>query len=88
MNGTYVEFFSDEALENVMCLLQYKPKKIVYLGYKVTMVTRKMKSLDNFSKIVSPETELEFIEVQRDNLDCCINALNKFPINIRMLTMN
>lgn len=77
MGGTYVEFFSDEALENVMCLLQYKPDNIVYLGYKVTMVTRKMKSLINFSKIVSPETRLEFIEVQRDNLDSCIDSLNK-----------
>ena len=77
MGGTYVEFFSDEALENVMCLLQYKPDTIVYLGYKVTMVTRKMKSLINFSKIVSPETRLEFIEVQRDNLDSCIDSLNK-----------
>ncbi len=76
MKDTYVEFFSDEALENVMCLLQYKPARVVYLGYKVTMVTRKMKSLQNFAKLMSPETVLEFIEVQRDNLDSCINALS------------
>lgn len=83
MNDTYVEFFSDEALENVMCLLEYKPKKIIYLGYKVTMVTRKIKSLRQFASIISPNTELEFIEVQRDNLDACIKALNnvseKYP---------
>ncbi|MBO4864391.1 MAG: hypothetical protein J5517_08490 [Eubacterium sp.] len=83
MNETFVEFFSDEALENVMCLLQYKPAHIVYLGYKVTMVTRKIKSLQNFAKIISPETELEFIEVQRENLDCCVAALtsvaDKYP---------
>ena len=83
MNDTYVEFFSDEALENVMCLLEYKPKRIIYLGYKVTMVTRKIKSLRQFASIISPNTELEFIEVQRDNLDACIKALNnvseKYP---------
>ena len=83
MGDTYVEFFSDEALENVMCLLQYKPAHIVYLGYKVTMVTRKIKSLQSFAKLLSPETNLEFIEVQRENLDCCIAALtsvsDKYP---------
>ena len=77
MGGTYVEFFSDESLENVMYLLEYKPDHIIYLGYKVTMVTRKMKSLKQFAGIVSPETKLEFIEVQRDNLDSCIKSLSE-----------
>ena len=75
MKDVFVEFFSDEALENVMCLLQYRPGRIVYLGYKVTMVTRKMKSLSKFASKVSPETELEFIEVERDSLDSCIESL-------------
>ncbi len=76
MKDTYVEFFSEEALENVMCLLQYKPARVVYLGYKVTMVTRKMKSLINFARLMSPDTVLEFIEVQRDSLDSCIASLS------------
>lgn len=75
MGDVYVEFFSDEALENVMCMLQYKPERIVYLGHKSTMVTRKIKSLTNFAKIKSPKTELEFIEVPRDDLEECIAAL-------------
>ena len=45
MGGVYVEFFSDEALENVMCLLQYKPDRIIYLGHKHNMITKKMQSL-------------------------------------------
>ena len=53
-NDVYVEFFSDEALENVMCLLQYKPARIIYLGHKMTMLTRKIESLTNFAKIKSP----------------------------------
>lgn len=76
MGNIYVEFFSDEALENVMCLMQYKPERVVYLGHKSTMLTRKIKSLTNFAKIKSPETELEFIEVPRDNLEECIQALD------------
>ena len=79
----YVEFFSDEALENVMCLLQYKPGRIIYLGHKSTMLTRKMESLTDFAKLKSPETELEFKEVPRDNLEKCIDAINdiveRFP---------
>ena len=76
MNDVFVEFFSDEALENVMCLLQYHPKKVVYLGHKSTMITRKIKSLTNFAKLKSPDTELEFIEVPRDDLTKCIETLN------------
>jgi hypothetical protein len=75
MGTTYVEFFSDEALENVMCLLQYKPDKVIYLGHPSTMLTRKINSLSNFAKLKSPKTELEFIEVPRNDLDACIRAL-------------
>ena len=77
MSGVFVEFFSDEALENVMCLLQYKPDRLIFLGYKVTMVTRKIKSLTKFAKLKSPDTQLEFIEVPRDDLEKCIDTLEK-----------
>lgn len=83
MGDTYVEFFSDEALENVMCLLEYKPERVVYLGHKSTMLTRKIRSLTNFARLKSPKTELEFIEVPRDNLEECIatlyNVAEKYP---------
>lgn len=90
MSNVYVEFFSSEALENVMCLLQYKPDKIIYLGHKSTMLTRKMESLKAFAKLRAPETELEFIEVPRDDLDGCIMQLadisDKYPDAIYELT--
>lgn len=83
MGDIYVEFFSDEALENVMCMLQYKPERVVYLGHKSTMLTRKIESLTNFANLKSPKTKLEFIEVPRDNLEKCIKALeevsDKYP---------
>lgn len=83
MGDIYVEFFSDEALENVMCILQYKPERVVYLGHKSTMLTRKIESLTNFANLKSPKTKLEFIEVPRDNLEECIKALeevsDKYP---------
>lgn len=77
MDKVFVEFFSDEALENVMCLLQYHPKKVIYLGHKATMLTRKIKSLTAFAKLKSPDTELEFMEVPRNDLNGCIDSLNK-----------
>ena len=83
MGDIYVEFFSDEALENVMCMLQYKPERVVYLGHKSTMLTRKIESLTNFANLKSPKTKLEFSEVPRDNLEECIKALeevsDKYP---------
>lgn len=75
--GVFVEFFSDEALENVMCMLQYKPDKLIFLGHKSTMLTRKIQSFTAFAKLKSPKTELEFIEVPRDDLDKCIEAINE-----------
>ena len=75
MGDVYVEFFSEEALENVMCLLTYKPERVVYLGHKFTMLTRKINSLKKFAKQVSPDTVLEFIEAPRNDLDACIEAL-------------
>lgn len=73
---TFVEFFSDEALENVMCLLQYHPARVLYIGYKATMLTRKMESLRDFAFRVSPKSELSFIEVPRDSLEECVRTIS------------
>ncbi len=77
MEDVFVEFFSDEALENVMTLLAYKPSKIIFLGHKYLMITKKIKSLTRFAERLSPETRLEFIEVPRDDLDSIIKTLTK-----------
>jgi len=76
MGDVFVEFFSDEALENVMCMLQYKPERLIFLGHPHTMLTRKKESLSRFSARRSPETVLEFIEVPRDDINQCIDALS------------
>jgi len=73
----FIEFFSDEALENVMTLLAYKPGKIIFLGHKYLMITKKINSLRRFAERISPETELDFIEVPRDDLDSIIKTLSK-----------
>lgn len=75
MAGTFVEFFSEEALENVMVMLKYKPDRILYIGHKHNMITKKMNSLRRFAENVSPNTKLEFLEVSRDDLDLIIKTL-------------
>ncbi len=70
-----VEFFSEEALENIMALLTYKPERIIYLGHKHNMITKKMNSLRRFAGLTSPHTTLEFIEVPRDDLMLCIQTI-------------
>lgn len=77
MGGVFVEFFSDEALENVMTMLQYKPDRVIYLGHKHTMITKKIESLRDFTEMVSPKTLLEFREVARDSLNDCISVLQE-----------
>ena len=76
MGDVYVEFFSDEAWENIMTMLRYHPERIIYLGHKHNMITKKMKSLRKFASVTSPETVLEFIEVPRDSLDLCIQTID------------
>ncbi len=76
MGDVFVEFFSEEALENIMALLQYKPERIIYLGHKHNMITKKMKSLRKFASITAPDTILEFIEVPRDSLELCIQTID------------
>ncbi|SCW43314.1 hypothetical protein SAMN05660484_00985 [Eubacterium ruminantium] len=75
MSGTFVEFFSEEALENVMVILKYKPDRVVYVGHKSNMITKKINSLRAFVARTSPNTELKFVEVSRDNLDQIIDTL-------------
>ncbi|MBR6173876.1 MAG: DUF1887 family protein [Eubacterium sp.] len=70
-----VEFFSEEALENIMALLSFHPERIIYLGHKHNMITKKMNSLRRFASITSPDTVLEFIEVPRDDLSLCIRTI-------------
>ncbi len=76
MGGCFVEFFSEEALENITVLLKYKPERIIFLGHKHNMLTKKMKSLQNFAEMTSPSTAIEFIEVPRDDFELCVKTIN------------
>lgn len=71
-----VEFYSEEPLENVMAMIKYRPEKIIFLGHKDNMITKKIHDITHFRDSKCSETELEFIEVPKDDLDGAIELLS------------
>lgn len=72
-----VEFYSEEPLENVMAMIKYRPKKIIFLGHKDNMITKKINDIRKFRDQNYSDIELEFIEVPKDDLDAAIELLSK-----------
>lgn len=72
-----VEFYSQEPLENVMAMIKYRPEKIIFLGHKDNMITKRIKDIKDFRDCQCPQTELEFIEVPKDDLNGAIDMLTE-----------
>ena len=70
-----VKFYSEEPLENVMAMMKYKPEKIIFLGHKDNMVTKKINDIIHFKEQRCPMVDLEFIEIPKDNLNAAISML-------------
>lgn len=70
-----VEFYSEEPIENVMAMIKYRPEKIIFLGHKDNMITKKIHDIMDFRDSKCPDTELEFVEVPKDNLNGAIDIL-------------
>lgn len=70
-----VEMFSEEPLENVMAMMKYKPEKIIFLGHKDNMITKKIHDITHFRNIRCPKVELEFREVPKDDLNHAIEEI-------------
>lgn len=70
-----VEFYSEEPLENIMAMLKYRPEKIIFLGHKYNMITKKINDIRHFRDHKCPDVGLEFIEVPKDNLDAAIDII-------------
>lgn len=72
-----VEFYSEEPLENVMAMIKYRPEKIIFLGHKDNMITKRINDIKQFRDNQCPKTELEFIEVPKDDLNEAIDMLTE-----------
>ncbi|MGN0435434.1 MAG: hypothetical protein ACI4D8_02255 [Wujia sp.] len=74
-NRVIVEFYSDEPLENVMAMLKYQPEKIIFVGHKENMITKKINDIKQFRDDRCPKVQLEFIEAPKDDLDGIVDIL-------------
>ncbi len=72
-----VEFYSEEPLENVMAMIKYRPEKIIFLGHKDNMITKRINDIKDFRDKKCPSIELEFIEVPKDDLNGAIEMLSQ-----------
>ncbi len=70
-----VEFYSEEPLENVMAMIKYRPEKIIFLGHKDNMITKRINDIRDFRDKKCPDTDLEFIEVPKDDLNGAIDII-------------
>lgn len=70
-----VEFYSEEPIENVMAMIKYRPEKIIFLGHKDNMITKRIRDIEQFRDSKCPDTELEFIEVPKDDLNGAIEMI-------------
>ncbi len=71
-----VELFSQEPLENVMAMIKYRPEKIIFLGHKDSMITKRINDIKQFRDRKCSDTELEFIEVSKDDLNGAIELIS------------
>lgn len=58
-----------------MAMIKYRPEKIIFLGHKDNMITKRIKDICDFRDSKCPNTELEFIEVPKNDLDGAIGML-------------
>lgn len=70
-----VEFYSEEPLENIMAMIKYTPEKIIFLGHKDNMITKRINDIKQFRDSRCPNVELEFTEVPKDDLNGAIDML-------------
>lgn len=70
-----VEFYSEEPIENVMAMIKYRPEKIIFLGHKDNMITKRINDLKQFRDNQCPNTDLEFIEVPKNDLNGAIDMI-------------
>lgn len=70
-----IEFFSDDALENIATCLDYNIDKLIFVGYHEPMNTARKRNLIGLLKNILSIENVEFVEVLEHNLDDAIEKL-------------
>lgn len=69
MKYVNIEFFDEEAIENVITCLNYKMDKVIFFGYKEIMTAERTNIIENYLKDRCNVKEAEFKEVNKENLE-------------------
>lgn len=64
-----IEFFSDDALDNIGTSLRYDIDKLIFVGYTEQMATARKRNLTGLIKNVLDIHNVEYVEVEENNLN-------------------
>lgn len=70
-----IEFFSDDALENIATCLDYNIDKVIFVGYHEPMNTARKRNFAGLIKNILDIDNVEFVEVEEHNLDDAVDKL-------------
>jgi len=75
---TLVELFDNCQLKNVIAGLNFKPEKIIFVGFKQNMRSTKLKSIEKFFEMKNIDTRIEYEYVSRYDFSSIVNRFLKF----------
>ena len=70
-----IEFFSEDAIENIATCLDYKIDKVIFIGYHEPMNTARTRNFAGLIKNIIGINNIEFIEVIEHDLDDIVQKL-------------
>ncbi len=73
---TIVELFDKCQIENIIACLEYKPEKIVFLGFKEVMTKKKINDLKRFLELRNLDVQIETEVVGRYDYEGIVSKLN------------
>ena len=73
---TLIELFDECQIENVVSALRFKPKKLIFVGFKETMTQKRMDDLKRFFDFFHMDIVTEYEIVGRYDYQSIVNKLN------------
>ena len=78
---TLVEIFDECQIENVIAALRYKPEKLIYVGYKKTMTSRRKKAIERFFNMKGVDISIDYEIVGGNDYTYIVDKLNSIVDN-------
>lgn len=78
---TLVELFDEYQIENVIAALRYKPEKLIYVGYKKTMTSRRKTAIERFLKMKGVDISIDYEIVGGSDYTYIVDKLSSIADN-------